>query len=663
MLGKRWWPKTSRLTLFGQRQRQSAEFTELLGQLGSAQSALEDAADGLETQFLRTSSELEKLSEYGDRFVAQVGTLISQATGKSNDGAVFDEAMLLIQQTSTFLADCEQETSEMVVLLRKYNRQIDELLGVETSLNHAMLPLNIVRTLFRMESAPLGLDVQQLFGALTQEIEVLHAKMRDIFGTKFKQLEQTRQTIGLVIAKLDDQTTALRQIATTRKEHIESSLATLKREMAANVDRDLRIHLISLEMSKEVGQVVMGVQFQDIVNQKLHHVLAALPEITAKCQVFQSIRDPDAANKALQFVRQSCRLEAGQLQLAQKEMAAAEVNIQTGIQKVAGHLTQMDSQCLSLKEFTLLTTSFDGIVQVLVETIEEVRALVNTTVTNASEAFELLRPLGSLAADLTVVIRSVSQQIHLIGLNAQIKAAQVSRNCQAQGLEVLSARTSEISQETSRLSEEAATKLDAMVTGLAESVMAFEKLQTRGHEQQSQLDEQGCKYEQQLHGIRDGALSTLREIGASLEDIGRQAEIALETIQFKSFHEVTLPALRTPLLALSDAAERCLLEHDQELANDVLVDGLKRNYTMATEREVFEGITASGFEENLTPTLTATLAPESSRAVELFTEESIGLGPASPPAITADSTQPTPAATPPPPLAPPADLGANVELF
>jgi len=663
MLGKRWWPKTSRLTLFGRRLRQSAEFSGLLEQLASAQISLEEAANGLETQFLRTSSELEKLSEYGDRFVAQVGTLISQATGKSNDGAVFDEAMQLIQRTSTFLADCEQETGEMVVLLRKYNRQIDELLGVETSLNHAMLPLNIVRTLFRMESAPLGLDVQQLFGALTQEIEVLHAKMRDIFGTKFKQLEQTRLTIGLVITKLDHQTTSLRQIATTRKEHIQSSLATLKREMDANVDRDLRIHRLSLEMSKEVGQVVMGVQFQDIVSQKLHHVLAALPEITAKCQVFQSNRDPAAAHKALQFVRQSCRLEAGQIQLAQKEMADAEVNIQTGIQKVVGHLTEMDSQCLSLKEFTLLTTSFDGIVQVLVETIEEVRALVNTTVTNATEAFELLRPLGSLASDLTVVIRSVSQQIHLIGLNAQIKAAQVSRNCQAQGLEVLSARTSEISQETSRLSEEAASKLDAMVTGLAESVKAFEKLQMRGQEQQAQLDEQGCKYEQQLHGIRDGALSTLRAIGTSLEDISRQAETALETIQFKSFHEVTLPALRTPLLALSDAAERCLLEHHQKLANDVLVDGLSRNYTMATEREVFAGITAGGFEENSRPTLTTHPTPESSHAVELFTEEAVGPEPASPPAATGVPPEANSGCPPTPPLPPPADLGANVELF
>ena len=640
------------LTGFGRGRRETAEFSNLLQQLVTAKTALEDTAEGLEAQFLTTSSELEKLAQYGDRFVGEVETLIGQASGKSRDGAIFDHAIQLIEQTTTFLAGCEKETSEMVQLLRTYQEQIEDLLRVETSLRHAMLPLNIVQTLFRMESAPLGLEVQQLFGALTQEIEILHGRMRDIFGTKFHQLEETRQTIGLVISKLDFQTASLRQVASTRKAQIESSLTILRQEMLNNEDRDVHIHRLSQALSREVGRVVTGLQFQDIVNQKLQHVLAALPQITARLEAFKSGASPAAANESLQFVRQSCRLEAGQVQLARQELAEAEAAIRTGIEKVLKDLTELDSQSLSLDEFKLLTTSFDGIVKVLVDTIEEVRTLVAATVTNAAEAYELLRPLGGLASDLTAVIRSVSGQMHLIGLNAQVKAVQVSQHCRGQGLEVLSARTSEISQETSRLSEQAAAQLDAMVAGLTESVKAFERLQARGHEQQAHLNEQGRKYEQQLREIRDGSVKTLQIIGASLKEISRQAGVALQSIKFKSFHEVTLPALQAPLLALSSAAEQSLLRRGQGLAGNVLVEGFKRDYTMASERKVFAGVVTSGSQGGAASVTAADASPCAALLPEL-------------PAV------PSPAASLPlPPPAPviagltaPVDLGGNVELF
>jgi O6-methylguanine-DNA--protein-cysteine methyltransferase len=339
----------------------------------------------------------------------------------------------------------------------------------------------------------------------------------------------------------------------------------------------------------------------------------------------------------------------GQIQLARQELADAEATIRTGIEKVLKHLTELDSQSLSLDEFKLLTTSFDGIVKVLVDTIEEVRALVAATVANAAEAYDLLRPLGGLASDLTAVIRSVSGQMHLIGLNAQVKAVQVSQHCRGQGLEVLSARTSEISQETSRLSGQAAAQLDAMVAGLTESVRAFEKLQVRGHEQQAHLNEQGRKYEQQLQEIRDGSVKTLQVIAASLKDISRQAGVALESIKFKPFHEVTLPALQAPLLALSAAAEQCLLRRGQRLAANALVEGFQRDYTMVSERHVLAGAITNGFQSSVAPVSSAPASPR------------VALLPAIPAA-------PPPTVNPPPAPADagrtaPVDLGANVELF
>lgn len=640
--------------LFAAGRRRSLELHALFDQLRAASLELQRASGELETQFLATSSEMEVLAGHGDQFVKQVQKLVGLATGKECDDSVFSKAIQLVERATQFLTGCQAKTDEMLELLRDYNTQVKHLLGVEAELNRTMQPLQFVQVLFRVESASLDLGVQQMFGSLTQEIEGLHSQVREIFGTKFQQLEQTHQTIEQVIRQLAKQSHSLQQVVSAKKAQIESSLATLKEEMIANAERDSRLGRLSKEMAREVEQIVMGLQFQDIISQKLQHVKDALPAIENKFTAFETNPGEAAANEPLRFLQQSCRLEAGQVQAAQAELAKAETTIRSGIEKVLANLTEMDSHSLSLDEFKLLTTSFDGMVQTLVEMIEEVRRLVAATVSSAAEAYELLRPLGSLASDLTVIVEDISARIHLIGLNAQVQAARAAEENAGTALEVLSARTSEISTETSRISQQAAAQLDAVAAGLAESVKAFEKLRADGLTQQALLDQRGCDEEQQLHAFRDSALETLRAIGSSLDDIRAQAQRALATIQFADFHEVTLPALRTPLAGIAEAAEHLLQSQGCDAAPVSLIESLQRDYTMASERKVF----AEVMQGNCAA---ASPAPEAGLDIELFADL---------PAVTHEeplpTMQPEKEAVPPPENgAPPArdELGGNVELF
>jgi hypothetical protein len=352
--------------------RRAPELPKLFAQLRAAELNLKQASGELEKQFLVTGSELESLAGLGGQFVKQVQKLLGLAAGNECDGPVFANAIQLIEHATRFLVGCQTKTDEMLELLRSYHAQVKQLLCVETELRRTMLPLQSVQILFRVESARLDPGVQQTFAGLTQEMASLHSQVREIFGTKFKQLEQTHQTIGQVIGQLARQSQSLQQIMSIQKTQIESSLATLKKEMLSNVERDARLGQLSKDLAREVEQVVMGLQFQDIISQKLEHVNAALPPMEAKFAELKAAASRHTTHVPLQFLQQSCRLEAGQLQAAQTELAEAEAAIQGGIQKVLVHLTETDAHSLSLNEFKRLTTSFDGMVQALVEMIEEV---------------------------------------------------------------------------------------------------------------------------------------------------------------------------------------------------------------------------------------------------------------------------------------------------
>ena len=639
------------------RGRHAAEFLPLFAQLREAGLKLEQASANLEQQFLAAGTELEALSGLGTRFVKQVEQLVNLATGRDCDHSAFSNAIALIGQSTQFLAGCQEETGRMLGLLRSYQEQIEPLLRIEAELQRTMMPLKYVQTLFKSEAAVLGPEVQLMFGSLTQEIEGLHNQVREIFGTQFKQLDQSRRVIDQVIVQLEAQARLLEKVTTVHKAQIEATLGTLKSELAINAERDVRLSRVSRDLANEVGQAVIGLQFQDIVSQKLQHVTGALKQIEAKFTEMQAA-PKEAALGSLQFLNQSCRLEAGQVLAAQAELKKAEATVRDSVQKALSHLTEVDSRCLSLEEFKLLTTSFDGMVQTLLDTIEEVRRLMAGTVAGAADAYELLRPLDGLASDLTTVVRDLSSRIHLIGLNAQVQAALAARDRRGAGLEVLSVRTSQISDEINRISGQAALKLDALVGGLAESVKTLERLRANGQARQRVVNEQGEAEEQRLHAFRDRALAMLNEMGNSLNDIRAQGERALAAIAFAEFYELILPTLQLPLMAIAELAERRLQTRGRGEAPTSMVEGFKREYTMASEHSVFAGVIAGDVHPP------GHAEPDAATPmIELFTDPPTAAAgePSLMPAAKAEPAAviaPAPAAT-----AASDDLGANIEMF
>ncbi len=564
----------------GRRAHPAPDFAALSRSLDKAQRQLEQTSEGLAAGFGDAAAGLGTLTKSGQRFVELVDRLVGLASGKDCDHSVFSSAIPLLEESTAFLAECGRQTHHVLDLLRSHNVEIRRLLGVESELQRTMLPLKFVQTLFKAESAPLGAGVQQMFIALTQEIEGLHNQVREIFGTKFKQLEQTHRTIGEVIRQLEKQARLLDEVTSVQKAEFNSSLTRLRHETAANQERDVRLGRLSRDLARDIQQMVAGLEVKDSVGQKFQLATAALPRVQATLAQLSNTSRPAGSVESLRFLQRSCRNEAVGLDEAQTKLAKAETALQGRLHKVLARLTEMDSHCFSLEEFKQLTTSCDGIVQVLVEMIEKVRETVDASVASAGAAFELLEPLGGLASDLTGVVRGMSAQIHLIGLNAQVQAALAAQDRRGNGLEVLAARTSEISEETNRISERAALALDGLAGGLAESVQAFEQLRQGGVAHQTVLNEQGRMEEQRLHALRDDALGTLRAIGDSLDALRGQTERALTTVDFARFYGVALPELREPILAIAGVAERLLLTGGKRAA------AFERSRRLATARPI-----------------------------------------------------------------------------
>ncbi|MFO1475277.1 MAG: hypothetical protein U1F98_01335 [Verrucomicrobiota bacterium] len=612
-------------TTLRKRARRTPARQEQLAALQESAGSLPSISAALEKQFVATATSLEALNELGREFVRHSEKLVSIAAGLEGGKDIFQKSREVVDQPLRFLIDCHAEAEQLLHCLQDDHRRIAALLRARDDLQRTMAPLKFMQTLFKIESAPLGEEVQRMFTALTRDIEVLHDQVSDLFGNKFLELRQIQHTIEQVTGRLETQSATLWQTVSREKAQVDASLDQLQHELTQNQEREARISRLSTDLSARIRDIIVGLQFQDIISQKLQHTAGALARIREK------FTDP-ARNGA--FLHQSCRLEAEQIQAVRRDLAHAESTVRAGIDQILAQLSHANRQCLSLEEFQQITTSSDGMVQTLLEVIESVRKQVHATVAGSAEICTALQPIGTLASGLTVIVRKLSQSIHLIGLNAQVQAALVGNGT---GLEILSARTSEISLDTNRTSQAIAHDLDQLAIGLSRNVQAFEELQARALKQQAELDTRGRESEQELHAMRDDALASLQKLHALIDLIVADSTQSLENTRYGQTADPLLSQLQQQLQDLAAFAGPAAAAAPAAAEG---LDELQRDYTMASERHVFASVI-----QNSNPSTPAT-TPGPTHSIEFF--DTPATPPAPAPATAATPTQ---------------DLGDNVELF
>ena len=321
---------------------------------------LQEVSAALEERFLETAKFLMELDAHGSQFVRNSEKLVNVAGGSE----VFFAAMQVLDPPLNFLNESHVQMKALLDRLKLDNDRIISLINGRDDLQRTMAPLKYIQTSFRVEAAPLGDEVQMMFSALTQEIEKLHTQVCEIFSTKYEELQGIQRTIAEVIQQLQIQTDNVWQNIAREKTQIDSTLAQLQRELVDNQKRESSIAGLSGSLSSEIQGVVVGLQYQDIISQRLQHTNKALLAIGEQ---FNGSAD------GIEFMEQACRVESQQIKSVRGELTGAEKSIKGGIGNVLSQIVSADEKCVTLREFDNLTTSGNGMVQVLLDVFEVIQ--------------------------------------------------------------------------------------------------------------------------------------------------------------------------------------------------------------------------------------------------------------------------------------------------
>jgi hypothetical protein len=382
--------------------------------------------------FLRIAAALETLAGRSSKLVDGARRLLKCSEGWDGDRFIFQEAVDIMKRPLEFNDECLGITARVDESLASVAARIGRLERFQAQLEDSLKPLRILQIMFRIESASAPREILTLFVSLSEEIAHLMQQMATLIGREFQAIESTAVTVQDVRARIEALHARQRETQRRRAE-IQSSMDALALQIQEDKVRDQRLIGASEAMAAKVSGMVSALQYQDILNQRLQHVMAGLGDMAEQSNELGRA----ASGDALCFMRDVGRVESAQIEGVAEALDGA-------MERLRNALDGLAQEARGLSQATRNAGAADRMSQVLLETIRENTALAESTALQTSEIRAQLEPICGLLGNLTGSILALSARIRLISLNAQIQAAQAGEGT---GLEILACRARTIADE------------------------------------------------------------------------------------------------------------------------------------------------------------------------------------------------------------------------
>lgn len=460
------------------------------------------------------------------------------------------------------------EGTELTSIIRADLDELEDLSlrihRMETQIADHMRPAGVVQVLLKIECARLDEVARAPLEALGAEIARTCGKMSDAMEAEFELVEQTHQSVQLMIRHVKYLEQSARD-AERRRAELNLEMAAVEKRAQEQAERDREIGAIAERLDLAIGKLIESMQFQDIVGQRWDHIQDGFERLDAHMLPH--------AERALQ-----ARLQQAQLIEANTEMADALGGIATSFaiveeaeQELRAHVDRMVAdkgrQELNVKMHAILFEAWD---------------MATANQKEMQETDALILPLVQVAGKMGCLIGDVSHEMRMIALNSQIQAARFGAMT---GLETLAEALRHIADEMG----DGGSRLDGdsrQIEQVAQDLRdCFGTLSIQATRICDECREAIPKAVDQLVKQENDCNRLLEQTSAGLQ----QVRLILGQMN------VSLEQALHPLEAMGDLAQACGSFVEEFYRRDSVMEGAARDqllasesshYTMASEKQV-----------------------------------------------------------------------------
>ena len=588
--------------------------------LSDYQAALAAAGRGSEDDFLRLGRELEGIHADVNDLVAETLATIRRTAG--NDAGAEESVLVKIDGLARrSLEDLNRRRGQVSGRLARIDAVGKRLKGLDrlcSAMERLAMNLRVVGFNIRVESAR-STDSQDMFGVVSERIN----RLSDNVGRNAGRIrEDVRDAAGRQSAAGEGISRGLNRLdglASGAEAAVSGSVQDIERLMsgALSAIEGAETHLNAI--SRQIGEVVAGIQIHDSMTQRISHINKALGDAAALCSPDgggELIRHGEVDERRFTAAHSIIELQIAQLRRIISDIATGHDATQTAFDRIREEIQGLAGSLLDLKAGAAGDASGEETAGDPFESLRADLLGLRDLMAEASELVDRIQETADAAVATTerleghmTEVDGIGFEIRMIALNAIVKAAHLGETGSA--LEVVAQEVNTLSDETNRFVDRVKGVLDGVVKQVR-------KLDVNGTGKEKDIAAGGAT--DLASGIAEAAAAYDRFREASARIVGRAGELESEiarTLSDLGF----LPSLCHELSELLERMEgiaamlRPRIREDLRSSVDE-VNRLTERYTMRLERGVHRQLL-----EERDPSLPAPECPPGERKKSRETDE------------------------------------------
>ncbi len=565
----------------------SGSFHEEQGMLRHIQDRLSQLAGSTENEFLTIGARLQDFHARS----AQIGgasTTVTDQVGGIEIREAIGELGEIIDRMGAFLSLVERETAQSSLTLKNILQMIAGVDEPLAGFKKIMKVLHVLGTSTKIESARLG-PLGEGFNSLADDVENLAVQINDksvrIMGENVALSGKIRETL----TRMSDLETARREDVYLVLDRTRSSLKMISDLHRKCAEVAAAVAASSGEVSRNISEVVTALQIHDITRQQLEHVQEALIDLDSRLEPGQSasagmgIPYPSTVELAGE-VFGVCRLQSAQLVHARDGLTVAVTGIVLNLQGLADKgraMARWTREMIDVADgaggsfFIELERNLSPVVALLAESVAANRNLTQAVDSVAATVGEISLFVND--------IETIGEEIKLIALNSQVKAARTGAEGAALGV---------LAEAIQRLSVDACVQTTAVTDTLRDITRATEALSggeaadaSTGELDVEALADRLKGLIESIRGMNDGVMVTLAQTDDAAQELSSDIENTTYGITVQG-------TVTTAVEGITEALEQIMTQARVIAPEAATIDlaALGGRYTMQSERLIHASI-------------------------------------------------------------------------
>ncbi len=546
-----------------------------------------------ELSFLELGSQIKTFHDRAHGISGVAAEVMQLLHGNDSENTL-QHLQLLVERCSLWLSSTEEKSTEICDLLNNVMQQISGLGDSIYGLRKVIKTLHALRVSTRIEAAKgYASGAGVLAGSLDELGILIHEKTTEIF-------DRTELLVPMINQSLIIEQTAQAGSIVTANSEVKKARGQLTSFMDNCLEAEQwtdRLKERSGDVTLSFGEMVAALQFQDITRQRLEHVQRALVSLGGHLEKFNQRTDFSRDKDAFLLFGRICRLQHGQLNLAQQEFLSAADNLSENLHVMGKSVLSMAADTRELVRST--DVGCDNRFTVVLEILKTISNFLDETRDIHQSAGEHLSKVCQEIQEVSGLVEEVeliSEEMQLLAMNAAISAAHARQR--GAGLDIIAQNIHTVADEATGHALTLAKECET-ITRHAEHLQDVESENQTSADNVVRLLDDARTRMSTIEANGEKLMALTAKVDQAAMSLSNNVNNVAKTIDVRvAFQEKLTPVLDR-LDTLGGSIDEEMTSSMDAVELETLFGDLEHCYTMDSERRVHRQFVESN---NQTPT-------------------------------------------------------------